>query len=36
MDPLIPAPFVGMKTEVKPEWIDFNGHLNAGYYFVDL
>lgn len=34
MDELIPAPFVGMRTEVKPEWIDFNGHLNAGYYFV--
>jgi acyl-CoA thioester hydrolase len=34
MDETIPAPFVGMKTEVKPEWIDFNGHLNAGYYFV--
>ncbi|MGH1493962.1 MAG: thioesterase family protein [Acidimicrobiales bacterium] len=30
----IPAPFVGLKTEVKQEWIDFNGHLNAGYYFV--
>ncbi len=30
----IPAPFVGLKTEVKREWIDYNGHLNAGYYFV--
>ncbi len=30
----IPAPFVGLKTEIKPEWIDFNGHFNAGYYFV--
>ncbi|MEM7324227.1 MAG: thioesterase family protein [Actinomycetota bacterium] len=30
----IPAPFVGLTTEVKPEWIDYNGHLNAGYYFV--
>ena len=33
-DLLIPAPFVGLRTEVKQEWIDFNGHLNAGYYFV--
>ena len=30
----IPAPFVGLRTEVKPEWIDHNGHFNAGYYFV--
>lgn len=30
----LPAPFVGLTTEVKPEWIDYNGHLNAGYYFV--
>lgn len=30
----IATPFVGMRTEVKEEWIDFNGHLNAGYYFV--
>lgn len=30
----IPAPFVGLRTEIKPEWIDFNGHFNAGYYFV--
>ena len=30
----IPAPFVGLRTEVKPEWIDYNGHFNAGYYFV--
>ncbi|MBT5005516.1 MAG: thioesterase family protein, partial [Halieaceae bacterium] len=21
-------------TEVKPEWIDFNGHMNMGYYLV--
>jgi len=34
VDGEIPAPFVGLKTEVKQEWIDFNGHLNAGYYFV--
>ena len=30
----IAAPFVGLTTEIKPEWIDFNGHFNAGYYFV--
>jgi len=29
-----PAPFVSLRTEVKPEWIDFNGHFNAGYYAV--
>ena len=29
-----PAPFVGHKTTIKPEWIDFNGHFNAGYYMV--
>ncbi len=34
MDHPIPAPFVGLRTEVKREWIDDNGHLNAGYYFV--
>ncbi len=28
------APFVSLRTEIKPEWIDFNGHFNAGYYFV--
>ena len=30
----LPAPFVGLQTEIKPEWIDNNGHFNAGYYFV--
>ena len=30
----IPAPFVGHTTAVKPEWIDFSGHFNAGYYMV--
>lgn len=33
-DPAIAAPFVGPPITIKPEWIDFNGHLNAGYYFV--
>lgn len=30
----LPAPFVGFETTIKPEWIDHNGHFNAGYYFV--
>lgn len=30
----IAAPFVALRTEIKPEWIDFNGHFNAGYYMV--
>ncbi len=30
----LPAPFVGYRTEIKPEWIDFNGHFNAGFYCV--
>lgn len=34
MDEVIPTPFVGLRTEVKPAWIDDNGHFNAGYYFV--
>ena len=34
MPEAIPSPFVGYRTEIKPEWIDFNGHFNAGYYFV--
>lgn len=34
MTEAIPAPFVGLRTEIRPEWIDHNGHFNAGYYFV--
>lgn len=30
----IPAPFDVFRAEVLPEWIDFNGHFNAGYYAV--
>ena len=30
----LPTPFVALRTEIKPEWIDFNGHFNAGYYMV--
>jgi acyl-CoA thioester hydrolase len=28
------APFVSSRMEVKPEWIDYNGHLNMAYYNV--
>ena len=32
---LVPiAPHVSLRTHIKPEWIDFNGHFNAGYYMV--
>lgn len=34
MTDALPAPFVGLETTIKPEWIDFNGHFNAGYYMV--
>jgi acyl-CoA thioester hydrolase len=29
-----PAPFVSGLMEMEPEWIDYNGHLNMGYYSV--
>lgn len=28
------APFLSAPMEIKPEWIDFNGHLNMAYYNV--
>jgi len=28
------APFDGYRDRVRPEWIDYNGHLNVGYYAV--
>ncbi len=28
------TPHVSLTTTIKPEWIDFNGHFNAGYYMV--
>ncbi len=28
----IRAPFVSTGLEVRPEWIDFNGHMNIAYY----
>jgi acyl-CoA thioester hydrolase len=30
----IPAPFARFEGEVRPEWIDANGHLNLAYYIV--
>jgi acyl-CoA thioester hydrolase len=30
----VESPFQGYSAVVKPEWIDFNGHFNAGYYLV--
>jgi acyl-CoA thioester hydrolase len=28
----IPAPFDGYMTEIRPDWIDYNGHMNVAYY----
>jgi len=28
----IQAPFIGLRTQVPPEWIDLNGHMNATHY----
>ena len=28
----IPAPFDEYATEIRPEWIDYNGHMNVAYY----
>ncbi len=30
----LPAPLDVYRDVVRPEWIDFNGHMNAGYYMV--
>ncbi len=30
----IPAPFISTIKDIKPEWIDYNGHLNMAYYNV--
>jgi acyl-CoA thioester hydrolase len=30
----IPAPFSRARAIVRPEWIDYNGHMNVGYYHV--
>src|ERR1700738_3110507 len=31
---LRPAPFVSPGRQIKPQWIDYNGHLNMAYYNV--
>jgi acyl-CoA thioester hydrolase len=30
----IPTPFAEARAVVRPEWIDYNGHMNVGYYHV--
>jgi acyl-CoA thioester hydrolase len=30
----IPVPFAGASAVVRSEWIDYNGHMNVGYYHV--
>jgi len=30
----IPAPFAAARDAVRAEWIDYNGHMNVGYYHV--
>jgi len=30
----IPVPFAEAHTVVRPEWIDYNGHMNVGYFSV--
>ncbi len=30
----IPSPFNDARDVVRPEWIDYNGHMNVGYYQV--
>ena len=30
----LPAPFISRTMALKPEWIDYNGHLNLAYYHV--
>lgn len=30
----IPVPFCGVSERVRKEWIDYNGHMNVGYYHV--
>ena len=30
----IPAPFAEYECVVRPEWIDYNGHMNIGYYLL--
>jgi acyl-CoA thioester hydrolase len=30
----LPTPFAAAGAVVRPEWIDYNGHMNVGYYHV--
>jgi hypothetical protein len=30
----IPVPFAAARADVRPEWIDYNGHMNVGYFSV--
>ena len=30
----IPVPFAEARAVVRPEWIDYNGHMNVGYFSV--
>jgi acyl-CoA thioester hydrolase len=32
--PAIATPYLGASAVVRPEWIDYNGHMNVGYYHV--
>ena len=34
LEPVFFAPFVSSVMRVKPDWIDYNGHLNMAYYNV--
>ena len=34
MDLEIPVPYAAARERVRPEWIDYNGHMNIGYYLV--
>lgn len=34
MDTSIPVPFSAARERVRNEWIDYNGHMNVGYYHV--
>jgi len=34
MDASIPVPYAAAREHVRKEWIDYNGHMNVGYYHV--
>jgi acyl-CoA thioester hydrolase len=35
-EPTSPAPFTGYREQVRPEWLDYNGHLNDASYAIVL